>query len=1053
MRYSAAVLGIVFTLISWDGVNSNATHCKAEEREALLHFKQYLTDPSNRLSSWVGEDCCRWTGVRCHNTTGHVIHLNLSNPFPLDDDDDYDYQSLVAATDEGSSLGGKISGSLLQLKHLQHLDLSNNHFQGLQIPQFFGSLTNLAYLNLSSAGFVGPIPPQLGNLSSLLSLDSCWNSGLYVTDDVRWISHLSSIEFLDMSSVNLSRASNNWLQAMNILPSLSTLLLSDCSLSHNLPLSHVNFSSLVALDLSYNSFMNSSTFAWLSSLTSLVSLNLRGAYFTEGSIPIYLQNMSSTLRFMDLSYCNLNSTTPNWFSGLSSIASLDLSENQIPGLLPAPLRNLTTLRFLNLASNQFNFAIPEWLYEMTDLQSLDLSSNHFQGSISGAIGNLTSLTKLDLSSNHFQGSISGAIGNLKSLTKLRLSGNDFEGRIPTSLGNLFNLRVLDLAGNQLSGDISEIFGDYSFDSCAKETLESGQLPKHFGEFKSLSVLDISQNSISGPLPVSIGKLSSLRSLQIYSNLFNGSIPETLGSLSKLESVDISNNSLEGTISEVHFANLARLTVFRADSNPLAFKISPNWIPPFQLRKISLSSCHMGPQLFPSWLQTKRELEYLNLINASILGEIPTGFSNMSQLSYVDLSQNQIHGPLPPMPAKLSYLDLSNNYLNGSLVPFLCNKMVDKEANLLSLDLSKNFLSGEIPNCWMNWKNLLVLRLEKNNLAGKIPSSMGSLTWLGSLHLSKNKLYGNLSTTLPSFHYLQVLDLSENKFSGRIPLLIGESLPLLRVLILHTNKLSGSISIQLCQLYSLQILDLAQNNLSGAIPTCFGNYSAMINKTKNLKYFLYNDTGYFDKAMVVIKQYMYEFSTSLPQLTSIDISCNNLYGEIPVELTHLKGLLSLNLSMNKLQGKIPDKIGNMTSLESIDLSMNKLSGIIPQSMSSLTFLEYLNLSYNNLSGRIPLSTQIQGFPPLSFIGNHELCGLPLVDECTKTETPLVRKPSWHNERDGWIDMRWFYSGMPFGFVVGFWAVLGPLMLNKVWRLAYFQFLDDLKYKLFGGFRFV
>ncbi|KAK9212622.1 hypothetical protein WN943_002004 [Citrus x changshan-huyou] len=135
---------------------SSYVACMGSEREALLRFKQDLIDPSNRLASWIGdeEDCCTWAGVVCDNFTGHVRMLQLrNNPSQI------------------SMLGGKISPSLLHLKHLVYLDLSFNDFGGIQIPPFLGSMVNLSYLDLSSAGFLGMIPHQLANLSNLQHLD------------------------------------------------------------------------------------------------------------------------------------------------------------------------------------------------------------------------------------------------------------------------------------------------------------------------------------------------------------------------------------------------------------------------------------------------------------------------------------------------------------------------------------------------------------------------------------------------------------------------------------------------------------------------------------------------------------------------------------------------------------------------------------------------------------------------------------------------------------------------------------------------------------------
>ncbi|KAL5735972.1 hypothetical protein ACOSQ2_030760 [Xanthoceras sorbifolium] len=639
---TAVVAFLFFQLLSIATINfgfcngSTYVGCIESERQALLSFKQDLKDPSNRLASWIGDgDCCNWAGVDCHNVTGHVLQLQLRNPHLEYLTYDFFPNLTLYEAYKRSKLGGKINPSLLNLKHLKHLDLSFNDFEGNQIPGFLGSMQSLRYLNLSRAGFHGMIPQQLGNLSNLQYLDLHYH--YFLNSDLRWITGLSLLKHLDLSYVNLSKASHHW-KMINSLPFLEVLRLSYCQLQHLPQIPLANFSSLTTLDLSYNEFGNS--------------------------------------------------LMPSWVFGLSRLVFLDLSVNSFEGPIVDEVGNLTSLRHLDLSSNHFNSSIPNWLSNFTRLEYLSLSYNDLQGYISSALGNLTSIITLDLSHNRL------------------------EGRIPTSFGRLCNLRSISLSFLNLNSNISDVLD--IFLGCVSARLE---------------LLDLSNCQLHGNLTDQLGRFKNLKTLNLHNNSICGPIPLFLGEVSSLRSLYISKNKLNGTLSEIHFSNLTRLVGFDAsDNSQIVLEINSDWVPPFQLEMLCLRSCQMGPH-FPSWLHSQKFLSSLDISNSGISDAIPNWFWNsLSQILLLNLSHNQIHqeipkftyasqirildlssneffGPLPHISFDVGFiLDLSNNALTGSIFQFLCYG-TDESKTTSILNLENNSLSGEVPDCWMNWKNL------------------------------------------------------------------------------------------------------------------------------------------------------------------------------------------------------------------------------------------------------------------------------------------------------------------------------------------------------------
>ncbi|KAK2639607.1 hypothetical protein Ddye_027402 [Dipteronia dyeriana] len=161
------LLAVATITISFSN-GSTYVGCLQSERQALLSFKQDLYYSSNRLSTWVDDDdgdCCKWDAVVCSYFTGHVLELHLGNPFSI-------YSSNIEAY-ERSMLRGKINSSLLYLKHLVYLDLSYNYFEGVQIPRFLGSMTNLSFSSYLSFAFSGSSPLKDVEVSLIVLSENC----------------------------------------------------------------------------------------------------------------------------------------------------------------------------------------------------------------------------------------------------------------------------------------------------------------------------------------------------------------------------------------------------------------------------------------------------------------------------------------------------------------------------------------------------------------------------------------------------------------------------------------------------------------------------------------------------------------------------------------------------------------------------------------------------------------------------------------------------------------------------------------------------------------
>ncbi|KAK6999346.1 leucine-rich repeat-containing G-protein coupled receptor 4 [Biomphalaria glabrata] len=184
---------------------------------------------------------------------------------------------------------------------------------------------------------------------------------------------LTRLENLDLSHNHVNKLDQDCFD--NLANSLYTLNLSGNVLYSERLQGLRNLPSLTLLDLSANEGIYSIPDL---SLLGLAENNLR-LYLGNNDIQILntnsLASSGSHLHTLDLSSNAITSIDNNTFNSLTSLVSLNLSNQKLPTNIWTVIKPLIKLQVLNLSSAGLN-NIPEFVFEnMTNLRILDLSSS------------------------------------------------------------------------------------------------------------------------------------------------------------------------------------------------------------------------------------------------------------------------------------------------------------------------------------------------------------------------------------------------------------------------------------------------------------------------------------------------------------------------------------------------------------------------------------------------------------------------------------------------------------------------------------------------------
>lgn len=200
---------------------------------------------------------------------------------------------------------------------------------------------------------------------------------------------------------------------------------------------------------------------------------------------------------------------------------------------------------------------------------------------------------------------------------------------------------------------------------------AGFLPNELGLLSDLALFHLNSNRFCGILPETLANLTLLYELDLSNNRFVGSFPMVVLSLPTLKYLDIRFNEFEGSLPPELFSK--KLDVIFVNNNRFSKSIPPN-LGLSTASVVVFANNNFGGCIPSNISQVADTLEELVLINNSLTGCMPQELGFLYKLRVLDVSFNNIIGPIPYSIAGLSHLEqlnLGHNMLTGIVSDGVC----------------------------------------------------------------------------------------------------------------------------------------------------------------------------------------------------------------------------------------------------------------------------------------------------------------------------------------------------------------------------------------------